>query len=192
MIANQREKRDIQDYVTTHRTLKDSKSMKKIVSTIDHISTLTGKAVSSIMFLVVGIVCYEVVMRHLFKMPTVWASEAVVFCCAFLYVLGAAWTLRENRHVKIDMIWEKFSPRGKRIIDSITYVFFAFYMGMMLWVGMKFARESLQLSETSGSPWNPPVYPVKIAFVIGIILLLAQGTSKLIRDLYFIIRGKEL
>ena len=166
--------------------------MKIIVSTIDYISTLTGKAVSYIMFLVVGIVCYEVVMRYLFKLPTVWASEAVVFCCAFLYVLGAAWTLRENRHVKIDLLWEKFSPRGKRILDSITYVFFAFYMGMMLWVGMKFARESLQISETSGSPWDPPVYPVKIAFVIGIILLIAQGTSKLIRDLYFIIRGKEL
>ena len=166
--------------------------MKKIVSIIDGISRWTGKAVSFVMFLVVAIVCYEVSMRYLFHRPTVWASEAIVFCCAFVYVLGAAWTLLDNRHVKIDMVWEKLSPRGRRIIDSITFLFFAFYMGMMLWVGSRFAWESLQLRETSGTPWDPPVYPVKIAFVAGILLLIGQGVSRLIRDLYFAIKGKEL
>lgn len=166
--------------------------MKKIVQTIDRITSLTGKAVSYIMFLVVGIVCFEVAMRYLFRKPTVWASEAIVFCCALLYVFGAAWTLLDNRHVKIDLLWEKLSPRGKRIIDSLTFIFFAFYMGLMLWVGSRFALESVKLAETSGSPWDPPVYPIKIAFVIGIVLLMGQGISKLIRNLYFIIRGKDL
>ncbi|MBN1295068.1 MAG: TRAP transporter small permease subunit, partial [Candidatus Latescibacteria bacterium] len=87
--------------------------MSQIINIIDRISRITGKTVSYIILIVVGIVCYEVFLRYLFHRPTVWASEAIVICCAFLYVLGAAWTLQENRHVKIDILWDKLSPRNK-------------------------------------------------------------------------------
>ncbi len=144
------------------------------------------------MFLVVAIVSYEVSMRYLFHRPTLWASEAMIFCCGFVYVLGAAWTLLENRHVKIDIVWEKLSPRGRRLLNVITFIFFLLYMVLMLREGSRFALDSFELRETSGSPWDPPVYPLKVAFVVGIVMLILQGTSKFIRDLYFVIKGKEL
>ena len=166
--------------------------MKKILSAIDRVSRFIGKTVSYIMFLVVAIVCYEVLMRYIFHRPTLWASEAMIFCCGFVYVLGSAWTLLDDRHVKIDILSEKLSPRGKRLMNVITFSFFALYMLMMLREGGRFAWESIELAETSGSPWDPPVYPLKIAFVVGILLLILQGTSKFIRDLYFVITGKEI
>lgn len=166
--------------------------MRKILSAIDAISIWTGKGISFIMLITVAVVCYEVTARYLFQRPTIWASEAIVYFCGFLYVLGAAWTMRENRHVKIEMFFEKLSPRGQRVMDSLTFLFFALYMVMMLWVGSRFASESLAIYETSGTPWNPPVYPIKIAFVVGVAMLLLQGSAKLIRDIYFIVKGQEL
>lgn len=166
--------------------------LKTLVSGIDKISSWIGKTSSYLMLLVTPIICYEVAMRYVFHRPTLWASEAIVYLCGFVYVLGAAWTLQENRHVKIDLIYEKLSPRGKRIMDIFSFFFFALYMGMMLWVGTRFAIESFDVLETSGTPWDPPVYPVKIAFVIGVLLLILQGSAKLIRDIYFIIKGQEI
>ena len=65
-------------------------------------------------------------------------------------------------------------------------------MVMMIWEGSKFAWESLKLSESTGTPWDPPVYPLKIAFVAGFIMLSLQGVSKAVKDLHFVIKGKEL
>jgi len=166
--------------------------MKRVLLAIDAVSTWVGKAISFIMFLVVFIVCYEVAMRYIFHRPTIWASEAMVFGCGFLYVLGAAWTMMDDRHVKIDFIWEKFSPRGRAVLDSFNFLFFAFYMGMLLWVGAKYAYESTLLRETFGTPWNPPVYPVKISFVVGVCLLIFQGFARWVRDLYFVFTGEKL
>lgn len=166
--------------------------MRRLLSIIDKISIWTGKGISFMMLFVVAIVCHEVIFRYFFHRPTVWASEAIVYFCGFVYVLGAAWTMAENRHVKIDTIFEKLPPRGQRILNCVTFIFFALYMVMMIWVGSQFAWNSLKIHETSGTPWNPPVYPVKIAFVVGVAMLLLQGIAKFIRDIYFIITGKEL
>ena len=103
--------------------------MSQILHILDRIVKVIGKTVSYLMLLVVGIVCYEVFMRYVFHRPTVWASEAIVICCSFLYVLGAAWALQENRHVKIDILWEKLNPRNRSIIDSITFLFFCLLHG---------------------------------------------------------------
>lgn len=153
---------------------------------------MAGRCVSYIMLPIMAIICFEVAMRYLFHRPTIWASEAMTYGCAILYVIGAAWTLLENRHVKIDFLYAKCSIRKQRILDCITFPFFALYMGLMLWVGWKFAHDSLKLGETSGTPWDPPVYPIKIAFVVGVAMLSCQGISKFIKDLYFAIKGKEL
>jgi len=166
--------------------------MKKIVLIIDKISALTGKATSFLILVVVFIVVYEIVMRYVFHRPTIWASEAMVFGCAFGYVLGGAWTLLENRHVRIGVIYEKLPMRRRVILDIITFFFFALYMGMLFWASTKYAWESFEIRETAGSPWDPPVYPLKLALAFGILLLLVQGIAKFVRNIFFVIKGTEL
>ena len=166
--------------------------MKKLVAVIDKISTWIGKATSYLMPPAVLIVIIEIAMRHFLHRPTLWATESILFACGFLYILGGAWTLLESRHVKIDFIWEKFSLRGRAILDCITFIFFALYMLIMIWLASRFAWQSIGILEGSGTPWNPPVYPIKIAFVIALVLLFFQGMSKLIKDLYFVLHKKEL
>jgi len=168
------------------------KFIRKLVLFIDRICTFVAKEVSYIIIFVTGVVCYGVLMRYVFKAPSIWANETMIFGCAFIYVLGGAWVMLVNGHVRMEFFWQRFSPRGRRILDCITSSFFFLYMVMLLWSGSKFAWVSIKVHETSGSPWNPPVYPIKIGFVIGVFLLLMQGISKFIKDLYFAIKEKEL
>ena len=77
-------------------------------------------------------------------------------------------------------------------MDCITFSFFALYLGVFLWASGKYAGRSIGLLETSGSAWDPPVYPLKVALVIGVLLLLLQGTAKFIRDLHLALKGSEL
>lgn len=163
--------------------------MKRLLSVIDWISMWSGKATSWFTIVVILMVIYEIVMRYVFHRPTIWASEGMILLCAILYVIGGAWTLLEKRHVKIDFIYERFSPRQQAILDVITFFFFALYMGMMLWATSKYAWESVQLTERSGSPWNPPVYPIKIALALGVLLILLQGIANFVRDLRAVIKG---
>jgi TRAP-type mannitol/chloroaromatic compound transport system permease small subunit len=166
--------------------------MKAFVSAINTISAWVGRVTSWVTIAVIAIVTYEVVMRYVFTAPTRWAAETLGFCCALIYVLGGAWVFLENRHVKVEFVYEKLSPRQRAIIDVITFFLFLLYVGLMLWATSRFAWESIQLLEGSGSPWNPPVYPIKVALVIGVFLVLLQGSAKLIRNIHFAVTGKEL
>jgi TRAP-type mannitol/chloroaromatic compound transport system permease small subunit len=166
--------------------------MKKILSFIDALSIWTGKTSSWLIFIVVFFIIYEVLSRYVFHHPTLWVTESVVFGCGLSYVLAAAWALQDNRHVKIDMIYDRLTSRRRAIIDSITFVFFALYLGVFLWASAKYAWHSVLLRETSGSAWDPVIYPIKMALPIGVALLLLQGIAKFIRDLHRAIKGTEI
>jgi len=157
---------------------------------IDIISSWSGKAVSFLFLVVTGVIVYEVVARYIFNAPTQWVFEATLHLCAIVYTIGGAYTLYVRGHIIIDVVYEKFSPRLKAISDSITSIFFFLFSGVLLWQGIVHAWRSVAISETSGSPWNPPLYPMWITMTLGALLILLQGVAKLFRDLNIAIRRK--
>lgn len=165
--------------------------MDKLLAVIDGISTWTGKAASWLIALVVVFIIYEIFMRYVLHLPTQWVSESMVFGSGLTYVLGGAWALKENRHVKIDLIYGRLNARRRAVVDAITFLFFGLYMGVFLWAVFEYVVRSVSVLETSGSAWDPPVYPIKIALLVGVLILLLQGIAKFIRDLRLAIRGTD-
>lgn len=166
--------------------------MKKLLRVLDASAAWVGKAGSWLILVVVFFVIYEIFMRYFFHLPTLWATESMVFGCGISYVLGGAWALQENRHVRIDFLYGRLTVRQRAVMDSITYFFFALYLGVFLWAASKYTWQSILVRETTSSAWDPPVYPIKIALVVGTALLLLQGTAKFIRDLHLALKGTEL
>ena len=166
--------------------------MRKILRVVDTVSVFFGKGVSILTLFVAMAIVYEILMRYTFSLPTVWASESTVFACGLVYLLGGAWTLLEDKHVRIDMLYAKISPRGRAALDCFTYLFFAFYIAVMLRATTIYAYESVALRETTMTPWDPPIYPMKVAMAVALALLLMQGTARFIRNLYFLVTGKAL
>jgi TRAP-type mannitol/chloroaromatic compound transport system permease small subunit len=166
--------------------------VKILLLSIDKISELAAKIFSILMPFVVVVIMYEIFARYLFNAPRQWANETMIMGCAFIYLFGGAWTLKLDSHIKMELVYGKLNERGKALVDSITFIFFALYIIMLIWGASIYAFQSFQLKETSGTGWDPPVYPLKIAIVVGACLVFLQGFAKFIRDLYFAIKGKSL
>ncbi|MBT9132183.1 MAG: hypothetical protein DDT33_00695 [Firmicutes bacterium] len=165
--------------------------MMKLISVIDTISIWSGKGVSLLLLLLIGIITYEVVARYLFNAPTLWAHESMVYTAGTIYIIGGAFTHQRRGHVAVDCIYNLFSPRGKALVD--TFLFFPIYLlflSCLIWIGGVVAWGSIMISESSGSLWNPPIYPIRSLIPLGASLLLLQGLSKLIGDVKTIITGK--
>ena len=168
------------------------KIVRKILTLIDATNIRIGKMVSILSLVVAFIITYEIIMREAFVKPTLWVAEGTVFGCGLLYMLGGAWTLRQDGHVRVDMLYHGLSRRGKAIIDCVTYFAFLLYIVVMIWAAWEYMLQSIAVRETTMSPWNPIIWPCKIALVVSLIMLLLQQTAKFVRDFYFILKGEEL
>jgi len=166
--------------------------VRKLLALIDLTNIWIGKAVSILALVVAFIIAYEIFVRQVLVKPTVWVSEATVFGCGLLYLLGGAWTLKQDGHVRVDMLYHGLSRRGKAIIDCVTYFAFLLYIAVMIWAAWQYMLQSIAVRETTMSPWDPAIWPLKIALVVSMIMLLLQQTAKFVRDVYYIVKGEEL
>lgn len=166
--------------------------MKKLFAIIDATNAWTGRIVSVLSLVVAVIICYEIVVRDFFHAPTVWVAEATVFLCGLVYLLGGAWTLLDDKHVRVDMLYGSRTPRGQAILDCCTYAAFTLYLGVMIWATYTYMEESVALRETTMSPWNPAIWPMKVVMFVSLIMVFVQGTLKFIRDIYFVVTGRSL
>lgn len=155
----------------------------KIISYIDTMNIFIGKTVSTLSYFVAAVIIYEIFMRGIFSMPTAWVAESSIFACSLIYLLGGPWVIKQDGHVQVDIFYGRFSRRGKAILDSFTYPCFALYILVMLWAASKYTLRSVLLRETTMSPWDPPIWPMKIAMVLALVLLFLQGTANFIRNI---------
>ncbi len=101
--------------------------------------------------------------------------------------------LLHDEHVKIDLVYNLFSKRGRAIIDSFTYLLFFMFIGLLFWHGLHIGMRAFELKQTvSPSPWASPVWPVKLTVPLAAFLMLLQGLAQYIRTLKLAFTGEEL
>ena len=135
--------------------------MRKVLALIDATNTRIGKAVSILSLVVAFIISYEIIMREVFVKPTLWVAEGTVFGCGLVYMLGGAWTLRLDGHVRVDMLYHGLSRRRKALVDCLTYFAFLLYIVVMIWASWQYMVQSIAVRETTMSPWDPVIWPFK-------------------------------
>ena len=168
------------------------KRLAFVVGFIDGISLWSGKALSYLLFPLIAILVYGVVVRYAFDKPIIWGHETSVFIFGTIGFLAGAYALQREAHVRMDIIYNRFSPRGRAVVDVVMALFFFYFIIALLWKGGVYAAHSIVISEQSGSYWNPVLYPFKIVIPIAAFLILLQGIAKFIRDIFFIIHGRPL
>lgn len=164
-------------------TAKGGSLADRFCDTVDCLNSWIGRFFALSIFVVVIAVLYEVFARGMFGQATLWANETTIYLSAAAYVIGGGYALAHRRHVRIDVIYERLSPRTRAKLDLFTFVFFFIYVGALIWVGSTLAWGSFLQGEGTGTPWNPRIWPVKFAIPIAGVLLLLQGISNLLRDL---------
>jgi len=158
---------------------------------IDMANEWTGRGVSVILMAMVAIVAVEVIRRAVGN-PSLWEWDVLLYAFAFIVGAGAGYCLLHRGHVIVDVISGRFSPRNKALIDMITSMFFFFGIGVFLWIAIGEAAYSIATKERYFTILNPIMYPLRVVWVIGVILFLLQGVSKFIHDLHIFRTGSDI
>jgi TRAP-type mannitol/chloroaromatic compound transport system permease small subunit len=167
---------------------------RRIVGAIDGFTNFFGMVVSWLTVPMVLCLVYEVAARYLFRAPTVWAYDLTFMFYGTLFMLGAAFTLQRDGHIRTDVFYDKWSPRVRGWVDTICYVFVFFpAFAVFAWVGWGyFIRSFAQGERIVTSPWMPIVYPFKFVIPLTAALLLLQGVSQLLKSVHLARRGEPL
>ena len=110
-----------------------------------------------------------------------------------LFMMGGAWVLKDNNHVRTDVFYNQLSRKWKAYFDIFffTTIFLTFTI-VMVWKMGGNAIYSVSIRETTFSMWAPPLYPLKVIFAVAYILLLLQGVAKILRELVYLVKGVEI
>lgn len=167
--------------------------LAKVFKVIDTVSEKTGKLFSYIILVMVALQTYEVFLRYGLKTPTTWIWELVMLMYGVHFIVGGAWVLKEEGHVRTDILYSRLSPRSKALLNVICFscLFFVF-MFIMIWKGTLHAIYSYSINERTYTMWAPPFWPIKIIIALSFIMLGLQGLAKWGRDLIFLIKGEEV
>jgi len=165
------------------------KTLTKVLRAIDDLNDWLGRILSYGIIVMFVLVLSEVIRRYFFNSPTVWGNELTQLTFGVYVVLSGPYVLRWGDHVNVDLFYSRFSPKGKAILDIITFPIFLLFAGMLLVYGGSFAIESMMRFEHSESAWNPAIWPFKLSIPIAAILLILQGIAKLTRDIITVVNG---
>jgi TRAP-type mannitol/chloroaromatic compound transport system permease small subunit len=165
--------------------LKEPPADKHDLNTLDRISILSGRLTSWLTLAMVIVTVVVVIMRYVFDAGAVWLQESVVWMHAVVFMVGAAYTLQQDEHVRVDIFYRDMSARRRAWVNLLGTILFLLplcaFLGYKAW---DFVAVSWQLAESSREPGGMP-YPflplLKSVLLLMPLLLGLQGISMLAR-----------
>lgn len=151
------------------------------VTLVTRINRVLFYLAAGLMLIIVPVMLYEVVSRYLFDAPTVWSMELATMLFGPYFLLGGPYLLHLRGHVNLDLVRRRLSRERIRQLDLFNHVVIMAFCAIMATYSLPLAIQSLAFSETSFSAWNPPVWPVKFAVPVAVILLGAQSLAEFLR-----------
>jgi len=168
--------------------------MLAFIKFADNLSAWVGKAFAWLIILMAFGVGYEVFVRYALNSPTSWALDVSFIMYGTLFMMGGAYTLSKNGHVRGDFIYRTWKETNQAKVDLVLYFIF-FFPGVLALIltGWKYASRSWGYGEVSvNSPAGIPIYQFKTVMVAAGILLLIQGIAQVCRCIYCIKHGHWL
>jgi TRAP-type mannitol/chloroaromatic compound transport system permease small subunit len=160
--------------------------MAQTITAIDWFSLWTGRIVCWLTVPLFLAMVYGVIARKFFLAPTMWAYDMSRFLYGALFMLGAGYALSKGVHIRADFIYRNWSARTQGIVDATLYILF-YFPGLITFLLMStdFAYMAWYRGERGmDTAWMPYMGPIKTVLPVGVILLLIQGLSELLKSLY--------
>ncbi|MFQ5328723.1 MAG: TRAP transporter small permease subunit [Thermodesulfobacteriota bacterium] len=168
------------------------KLLRRYVRLVNTLNERIGFLVSWLTTAMVAVVCYDVFTRYLLKQSSVAVQELEWHLFAVIFLLGAAYTLKHDRHVRVDIIYTRLTERQQAWINLIgTLLFLIPFALLVIWSSKNFVINSFTFGESSPNPGGLPArYLLKACIPLGFILVLLQALSLAFSSLMVIV-GKK-
>lgn len=157
--------------------------MLAFIEFIDRVNAWVGKTFAwCIMIMSIG-VGYEVFVRYVLRDPTSWAFDISYMMYGALFMMGGAYTLSRDGHVRGDVIYRLWRPKTQATVELVLYFLFFFPAVLALMIaGWKYTSRSIGYMEVSVmSPANVPIFQFKLIMVIAAFFLFIQGLAQVCR-----------
>ena len=155
------------------------------VRAAERLSESVGLGVSWLTGLLVLVVCYDVFTRYLMQNSMVAVQEMEWHLFALVFLLGSAYSLKHDRHVRVDVFYSRFSPKRKALVNLGGSVLFLIPFCLVgIWGSQAFVISSFMIGETSPDPGGLPArFILKAAIPVGFLLVLLQGIAMSFKSL---------
>jgi TRAP-type mannitol/chloroaromatic compound transport system permease small subunit len=166
--------------------------MDKLIKFIDGFNLRVGKIFAWLFLPLVYVLVHEIIATKVFAKPTDWAFDFSYMIYGTIFMIGAAYTLAIDGHVRGDIFYRLWKPRVQATIDLILYlcVFYPAIIALLI-AGWSYASYSFSVNEKSlQSPFGPIIWPLKMVIPATAFLLLIQGVSQVIKCIRCLQRGR--
>ena len=158
---------------------------------VDAFNKRVGRFAMYLFFAMGGILLASTVSRVVLGYPFSWALEMSQFILSAYYILGGAYTLQLNQHVRMDLVYDQLTVRRRATVDAFTILFVIFYLVILLGGGLSSTEYAIKYGQRNYTAWGPVLWPIKVIMTAGIFFMLLQTISCFIKDIA-IVRGKPI
>ncbi|WP_026380812.1 TRAP transporter small permease subunit [Afifella pfennigii] len=147
--------------------------LDRLLRLIDRAIELLGKAAALAILGMIAVMVFEMVARGVFGQSMPWAAEVTSWLLVAMVFLGGPWALARGNFVRVDAIYERFTPMTKALIDTfVSTALFVLFCGVLIKFGGDFAMKSFAMGERSATGgWGGPVWLPKMLMPLGAGLL---------------------
>jgi TRAP-type mannitol/chloroaromatic compound transport system permease small subunit len=166
--------------------------MQKTIRRIDGFSIRVGEIIAWLTLPLMLAMAYEIFVRYAFTAPTDWAYDISRMLYGAMFMLGAGYALQKGVHIRSDFLYRNWSVRTQAMVDITMYVFlFLPAMLIAIWVSTEWAWKAIENGERGmDTTWMPYLGPIKAALPVGILFLMIQGVSELLKAIYAYRQGR--
>jgi len=167
--------------------------LNKLADAIDSLNEWIGRLTAWLVLALVLLVCYDVTMRYLFQAGSVALQELEWHIFALIFLLGAAYTLKHDEHVRVDIFYQAswMTPRRQAMVNLFGCLFLLLpFCVLMIISALPFVEQSFGWAESSPDPGGLPYrWLLKAMIPAGFVLLVLQGIALVIRSLQVIVKS---
>lgn len=164
----------------------------RCVKIIDTMSTWTERIGRYLVLPMIGVVCYEVVVRRFFNAPTTWAMDILGMLFGVFIIWSGGPSVLAKSQVCMDALYNMWRPRTQAIVNSFTYSLSMSFCVVLAWQASKYAIQSCQTKELANTILSQPLYHWRVFLAAGTWLLFLQMLSELLKNYWHAITGEAL
>jgi len=168
--------------------------LKTFIALTDKTTSLIGNLVAPLSFIMMLLTCVVVVARYSFNLGLTPLVETVIYLHGIVFMLGIPYALKEQSHVRVDIIYSRLDMRFRALIDLLGTLIFLLPLSLFLiWSSLDYVNLSWNMQEGSAEPGGlPGVYLLKPLIPLMAALLLLQGLSEFSRALLVILKPTNI
>ncbi|MFZ5756820.1 MAG: TRAP transporter small permease subunit [Pseudomonadota bacterium] len=161
--------------------------MQSFVRAVDALNEQLGRATAWLLWIMAILSVLVVVLRYAAGIGAIALQETILYLHATVFMVGAAYTLRHNAHVRVDIFYQRFSPRVRSLVEIGGALLFLLPVTVFIfWSSLDYVAASWRIHEVSPDGGLPYVYVLKTLLLVMPVLLALQGLAEIVRHGLFL------